>query len=106
MGESACRLPCPLLPVPGVQPGSVIWGEGGEDMLTAKGHGKSSEMVTISIIHNRYYFVLLSLSSEDSEPASGDSKRPGSSLGPSPVQVVIRPIYTFLITVRDRELTT
>ena len=74
-------------------------------MLKAKGHGKSTKMLTIFIIHNIYHFVLLPLSSQDPESASGGSKGHGSSLDPLHIQV-IQPTYKFLITARDRELTT
>lgn len=75
-------------------------------MLKVKGQSKSTKMHTLFNIRNRYHFVLLPLSSQDPEPAPGDSKGPASSLDHLPIQVVIQSTYKFLITARDRELTT
>lgn len=75
-------------------------------MLKAKRHGKSRKTLTVFIIHDRYDFVLLSLSSQDLPPASGGPKGPGSSSDPLHIQGVIQPTQKFLITARDRELIT
>lgn len=51
-------------------------GWGREEHLKAKGHDKSTKMLTIFIIHNKHHFVLLPLSSQDLEPASGGFNAP------------------------------
>lgn len=79
---------------------------GGRNMRKVKGQSKSTKMLTLFIIHNRYHFVLLPLSSQGPQPAPGESKGPALSLDHLPRQVVIQPTHKFLIAARDRELTT
>ena len=62
-------------------------------MLKAKAHGYSIKMLTIFIIHTKYHFTLLSLSSQESESHLGAPRDP---LDPLHVRVVIRPITSSL----------